>query len=263
MKYFMLAFVITLGLAVSQLNNAVTAQGGGAPKGGDAQNAAPQEGGDVAPEPTPEAKADAATPAIEGANPPDNTPVMGACSGSTVSYIGHSGPQDAMAAAQAQEQATPAGCPTTEAPAGAAPAAGTDPHAAPATAPEGEEAAAEPAEGEEAAAEPAEGEAAAAEPAQGEEAAGGGDAAAGDPALVEAGQALFTGQLGCYGCHGREGGGGMGPALNDKAWIYGGDQAAVTESVANGRPNGMPAFGGQATPEQIQQVVAFVLSLSK
>lgn len=54
----------------------------------------------------------------------------------------------------------------------------------------------------------------------------------------------------------------MGPALNDAQWIYGGDEAAVVESIANGRPGGMPAFGGQATPEQIQQVAAFVLSLS-
>lgn len=49
MKYLMLALVVTFGLAVSQLDNAATAQGGGAPTGGDAQNAAPQEGGDVAP----------------------------------------------------------------------------------------------------------------------------------------------------------------------------------------------------------------------
>jgi mono/diheme cytochrome c family protein len=52
-----------------------------------------------------------------------------------------------------------------------------------------------------------------------------------DPANIEAGQALFVGQLGCYGCHGREGGGGMGPSLADNTWIYGGDPASIHESV--------------------------------
>lgn len=83
-----------------------------------------------------------------------------------------------------------------------------------------------------------------------------------DPATIEAGQALFTGKLGCYGCHGREGGGGMGPSLADATWIYGGDPAAIHESIKNGRPNGMPAFKDAATDEEIWQVVAFVKSLS-
>jgi len=83
-----------------------------------------------------------------------------------------------------------------------------------------------------------------------------------DPATIEAGQALFVGKLGCYGCHGREGGGGMGPSLADATWIYGGDPASIHESLVNGRPNGMPAFGDVATDEELWQVVAFVQSLS-
>lgn len=83
-----------------------------------------------------------------------------------------------------------------------------------------------------------------------------------DPAAIEAGKALFTGKLGCYGCHGQAGGGGMGPSLADATWIYGGDEASITETLQNGRPGGMPAFGANATPEEISQVVAFVMSLS-
>lgn len=84
-----------------------------------------------------------------------------------------------------------------------------------------------------------------------------------DPATVEAGKALFVGKLGCYGCHGQAGGGGMGPSLADNQWIYGGDEASVHETLVNGRPNGMPKFGGAATDEELWQVVAFVQSLSK
>lgn len=85
----------------------------------------------------------------------------------------------------------------------------------------------------------------------------------GDPEAIEAGQALFTGELGCYGCDGQEGGGGMGPALNDNEWIYGGEASDIHESIAHGRPNGMPPFAEAATDEQIWQVVAFVQSLSQ
>ncbi len=83
-----------------------------------------------------------------------------------------------------------------------------------------------------------------------------------DPATIEAGKALFTGKLGCYGCHGQAGGGGMGPSLADATWIYGADEAAIHESITNGRPGGMPKFADAATDEEIWQVVAFVKSLS-
>lgn len=79
---------------------------------------------------------------------------------------------------------------------------------------------------------------------------------------VAAGKALFTGKLGCYGCHGQAGGGGMGPSLADKTWIYGGDAAAISETIHNGRPGGMPAFGSNASEQEIADVVAYVMSLS-
>jgi len=84
----------------------------------------------------------------------------------------------------------------------------------------------------------------------------------GDQEAVAAGQALFTGKLGCYGCHGREGGGGMGPSLVDAQWIYGDSDAELFESIHSGRPNGMPAFADAATDEEIWQVVTFLRSLN-
>lgn len=55
----------------------------------------------------------------------------------------------------------------------------------------------------------------------------------------------------------------MGPSLVDAEWIYGGDEASILETLHNGRPGGMPAFGDQASEEELQQVTAFVMSLSK
>lgn len=86
----------------------------------------------------------------------------------------------------------------------------------------------------------------------------GGEAAAGDPA---AGEALFVGALGCVGCHGEGGVGGVGPNLTDAEWVYGGDAASISETLHNGRPGGMPAFGAQASEEDITNLVAYVMSL--
>jgi cytochrome c oxidase cbb3-type subunit 3 len=49
---------------------------------------------------------------------------------------------------------------------------------------------------------------------------------AGDKNAWVEGKALFT-SLNCAGCHAPGGGGGMGPALSDKVWIYGGEQQAA------------------------------------
>jgi cytochrome c oxidase cbb3-type subunit III len=65
----------------------------------------------------------------------------------------------------------------------------------------------------------------------------------------------------CVGCHGN-GGGGMGPALMDERWIYGSDDARVFETIAKGRPNGMPAFASRVPESQIWMLVAYVQSMS-
>lgn len=78
---------------------------------------------------------------------------------------------------------------------------------------------------------------------------------------VSEGQRLFD-SFNCSGCHGGRGGGHIGPALTDAEWRYGASVEAVHQSIAAGRPGGMPAFGGIITDPQIWQLSAYVLSLS-
>lgn len=59
------------------------------------------------------------------------------------------------------------------------------------------------------------------------------------------------------------GGGGIGPPLSDKTWIYGGEPGQIYLTILQGRPNGMPAFGRSLTPESIWQLVAYVRTLSR
>jgi cytochrome c oxidase cbb3-type subunit 3 len=65
----------------------------------------------------------------------------------------------------------------------------------------------------------------------------------------------------CAGCH-ANGGGGSGPALMDDVWVYGGDAEAVYRSIAEGRPGGMPAFGGRLTRDEVWQLAAYVRSMA-
>jgi cytochrome c oxidase cbb3-type subunit III len=65
----------------------------------------------------------------------------------------------------------------------------------------------------------------------------------------------------CNGCH-ASGGGGMGPALMDDKWIYGAEPANIFATIVQGRPNGMPAFGGRIPDDQVWQLVAYVRSMS-
>lgn len=65
----------------------------------------------------------------------------------------------------------------------------------------------------------------------------------------------------CNGCH-AGGGGNIGPALMDAKWRYGSDSASIYATIADGRPNGMPAFGKHVPEDQIWQLVAYVRSLS-
>jgi cytochrome c oxidase cbb3-type subunit III len=65
----------------------------------------------------------------------------------------------------------------------------------------------------------------------------------------------------CNGCHGN-GGGGMGPPLMDAGWRYGSDPASIFATITQGRPNGMPSFGGHIPDDQVWQIVAYVRSMS-
>lgn len=83
----------------------------------------------------------------------------------------------------------------------------------------------------------------------------------GDRAAWAEGKRLYT-WFNCAGCHGSQGGGGIGPPLRDTVWIYGGAPANVFQSIAQGRPKGMPTFGHTIPDEQVWQIVSFVRSLS-
>lgn len=77
---------------------------------------------------------------------------------------------------------------------------------------------------------------------------------------VNTGKRLFQ-QYNCSGCH-SNGGGGMGPDLMDDVWIYGGRLEQIHQTLVDGRPNGMPSWGGKVPDEQLWQLSAYVRSMS-
>lgn len=77
---------------------------------------------------------------------------------------------------------------------------------------------------------------------------------------ISNGQTYYT-WFNCNGCH-FNGGGGIGPALMDEKWIYGGEIEQIYATIVQGRPNGMPAFKGKIPEQQVWQIAAFVRSMS-
>jgi len=65
----------------------------------------------------------------------------------------------------------------------------------------------------------------------------------------------------CTGCHGVNGGGAIGPALIDDTWIYGAKADQIYATISQGRPDGMPSFGGHLPTQQIWQLVAYVQAM--
>jgi cytochrome c oxidase cbb3-type subunit III len=65
----------------------------------------------------------------------------------------------------------------------------------------------------------------------------------------------------CNGCH-FNGGGGIGPALMDEKWRYGGRIEQIYASIVQGRPNGMPSFQGKIPEQQVWEIAAYVRTLS-
>src|SRR5438270_6783263 len=77
---------------------------------------------------------------------------------------------------------------------------------------------------------------------------------------VSGGQKLYE-QYNCVGCH-AHGGGGIGPALMDNAWIYGSESVNIFATIMQGRPNGMPSFRNRIPEYQGWEIAAYVRSLS-
>ncbi|MEQ8479429.1 MAG: cytochrome-c oxidase, cbb3-type subunit III [Hoeflea sp.] len=98
---------------------------------------------------------------------------------------------------------------------------------------------------------------------------------AGNPDLLQfaiaGGSSAF--KVNCAQCHGSGAAGSAGyPNLNDDAWIWGGEIDQIYQTIAHGiryeddpdtRFSEMPAFGDILEGEQIDQVVAYVVSLSR
>jgi cytochrome c oxidase cbb3-type subunit 3 len=82
----------------------------------------------------------------------------------------------------------------------------------------------------------------------------------GNPYYIAEGKRLF-GWYNCNGCH-FNGGGGIGPPLITDAWRYGGRIDQIFDSIYEGRPNGMPRWGGKLSDVEIWEIAAFVNSLS-
>jgi cytochrome c oxidase cbb3-type subunit III len=66
----------------------------------------------------------------------------------------------------------------------------------------------------------------------------------------------------CSGCHAANAGGGMGPALSNHSFKFGGDPANIYLTIAQGRPTGMPAWGTILPSSVIWDLVAYIHSIS-
>ncbi|HKK04595.1 MAG TPA: cytochrome-c oxidase, cbb3-type subunit III [Gammaproteobacteria bacterium] len=86
-------------------------------------------------------------------------------------------------------------------------------------------------------------------------------ALAADPKAREIGQRLFLNY--CAQCHGSDAGGGPGfPNLTDNDWLYGGQPETIQKTILDGRNGVMPAWGKILGDEGVDQVAAYVESLS-
>lgn len=82
----------------------------------------------------------------------------------------------------------------------------------------------------------------------------------GSATAVNAGRTIF--ETNCAACHASDGGGGVGPNLTDAYWIHGGSISDVFRIIKYGVvEKGMIPWQDQLSPEQIQQVSSFILTL--
>lgn len=82
-----------------------------------------------------------------------------------------------------------------------------------------------------------------------------------DAALAAEGATVFADN--CAACHAEDGSGDRAqgaPNLTDAIWLYGGDAAALTETVTNARFGVMPAWSGRLSEADIRAVATWVHS---
>lgn len=83
-----------------------------------------------------------------------------------------------------------------------------------------------------------------------------------DASAALRGNAVFVEQ--CVACHGENGVGNPelgAPKLSDGIWLFGGDKAAVVETLANGRKGVMPAWGKRLDEVAVKQLAVYVHGL--
>jgi cytochrome c oxidase cbb3-type subunit 3 len=77
---------------------------------------------------------------------------------------------------------------------------------------------------------------------------------------IAAGKVVF--QTNCVACHRADGGGQIGPNLTDDYWIHGGTPLEIHTTITEGvLAKGMPPWGKMLKPEQVNNVMAYVISL--
>ena len=84
-----------------------------------------------------------------------------------------------------------------------------------------------------------------------------------DAALAAAGKQTF--ETICAACHGMDGKGNPlvgAPNLTDTVWLYGGDEATITETVTSGRNGQMPAFGDRLGEQRVKLLAAYATKLA-
>jgi len=86
-------------------------------------------------------------------------------------------------------------------------------------------------------------------------------AVAADPDALKIGQRLFLNY--CSTCHGSDAQGSPGfPDLADNAWLYGGEPETIKTSILDGRNGAMPPWGAVLQDKGVDEVTAYVTSLS-
>ena len=83
----------------------------------------------------------------------------------------------------------------------------------------------------------------------------------GNAEAIAAGQQVFM--TTCVACHLPTGEGLVGPSLIDPYWKYGSSDAELYETVAEGRPLGMPPWKQLLGSEKIWKVLAYIETLPK
>lgn len=85
---------------------------------------------------------------------------------------------------------------------------------------------------------------------------------AGDPEALARGRRYFN-DYNCAGCHAPNGGGGMGISLSNSRFVYGSEPENIYLSILQGRPGGMPAWGGMLQDDMIWDLVTYIREISK